>query len=373
MRRSPATPCRRARPSRASCRQRLPPWRPAPDLTRPAAPGGRARCQRADPQRVHRRASPPSRTTGRERAGRGAWSAPPPRSPGSRRRAPRCSSLYRTYGFVLTTVTATVWRPTATCGSTSSRGGSPRSSSTAISARPACRCCASSTTCWTASRSTTPRWSAGCCWRRTCPASALHAVLQPSLGDPGALTLVAQVQRQMVNGLLTADNRAFRSTGPVEGLLIVRPQQLHVSSARRPSCRSTIPTATRRISARPRPSSTSAARGSRSGSMAATARPSRRTSCATIGYRGFTTTVRRRRDLSADPLAPAVVEPGRRTSTRSRPRRRRTAGRSASRSARAATRCASGGSALEYATAGHAGRRRAAGGQLRRRCGCRRG
>ncbi len=53
------------------------------------------------------------------------------------------------------------------------------------------------------------------------PGVTLHAVLQPSADDPGALTLVAQVQRQAVNGLLTVDNRAFRQTGPQEGLLIV--------------------------------------------------------------------------------------------------------------------------------------------------------
>ena len=53
------------------------------------------------------------------------------------------------------------------------------------------------------------------------PGVSVNAVLQPSLGDPGALTLVAQVRRQVVNALLTVDNRAFRQTGPVEGLLIV--------------------------------------------------------------------------------------------------------------------------------------------------------
>lgn len=53
------------------------------------------------------------------------------------------------------------------------------------------------------------------------PGVTLHAVLQPSQGDPGALTLVAQVERQKVNGLLTFDNRAFRQTGPVEGLAIL--------------------------------------------------------------------------------------------------------------------------------------------------------
>lgn len=53
------------------------------------------------------------------------------------------------------------------------------------------------------------------------PGVTLHAVLQPSLNDPGALTLVAQVARQTVNGLVTADNRAFRQTGPVETLSVV--------------------------------------------------------------------------------------------------------------------------------------------------------
>ena len=53
------------------------------------------------------------------------------------------------------------------------------------------------------------------------PGVSVHAVLQPSADDPGALTLVAQVERQVVNGLVTADNRAFRQTGPVETLSIV--------------------------------------------------------------------------------------------------------------------------------------------------------
>lgn len=53
------------------------------------------------------------------------------------------------------------------------------------------------------------------------PGITLNAVLQPSLGEPGALTLVAQVRRQKFNGLLTADNRAFRLTGPIESLLVL--------------------------------------------------------------------------------------------------------------------------------------------------------
>lgn len=45
------------------------------------------------------------------------------------------------------------------------------------------------------------------------PGITLRAVLQPSATEPGALTLVAQVERKVVSGLLSADNRAFRLTG----------------------------------------------------------------------------------------------------------------------------------------------------------------
>ena len=45
------------------------------------------------------------------------------------------------------------------------------------------------------------------------PGVSLHAVLQPSASDPGALTLVAQVERKIASGLLSVDNRAFRLTG----------------------------------------------------------------------------------------------------------------------------------------------------------------
>ncbi len=50
------------------------------------------------------------------------------------------------------------------------------------------------------------------------PGVSLNAVLRPSEREPGALTLVAQVSRQAFSGLATADNRAFRLTGPVEYL-----------------------------------------------------------------------------------------------------------------------------------------------------------
>lgn len=50
------------------------------------------------------------------------------------------------------------------------------------------------------------------------PGITLHAVLQPSTDEPGALNLIAQVSRQPVSGLATLDNRAFVNTGPIEGL-----------------------------------------------------------------------------------------------------------------------------------------------------------
>lgn len=50
------------------------------------------------------------------------------------------------------------------------------------------------------------------------PGVNLHAVLQPSTDQPGALTLVAQVSRQAVSGLIATDNRASRLTGPIETL-----------------------------------------------------------------------------------------------------------------------------------------------------------
>lgn len=53
------------------------------------------------------------------------------------------------------------------------------------------------------------------------PGVTVRAVLSPSADDPGALTLVAQVSRQLANGLLTADNRAFRLTGPEQGLAVL--------------------------------------------------------------------------------------------------------------------------------------------------------
>ncbi len=52
------------------------------------------------------------------------------------------------------------------------------------------------------------------------PGVTLHAVLQPAPDDPGALMLVAQVSRQAVSALATADNRAWVNVGPIEGLVL---------------------------------------------------------------------------------------------------------------------------------------------------------
>jgi hemolysin activation/secretion protein len=52
------------------------------------------------------------------------------------------------------------------------------------------------------------------------PGVRLRAVLRPSGDGPGALTLVAQVARTAVSGLLSADNRASPLTGPQEALLV---------------------------------------------------------------------------------------------------------------------------------------------------------
>ena len=53
------------------------------------------------------------------------------------------------------------------------------------------------------------------------PGVTMHAVLQPSADDPGALNLIAQVSRQAISGLATVDNRAFVHTGPIEALGVV--------------------------------------------------------------------------------------------------------------------------------------------------------
>ncbi len=50
------------------------------------------------------------------------------------------------------------------------------------------------------------------------PGVTLRTVLRPSAGDPGALSLVAQVSRKSLSGLFAADNRNYSGTGPEGGL-----------------------------------------------------------------------------------------------------------------------------------------------------------
>ncbi len=50
------------------------------------------------------------------------------------------------------------------------------------------------------------------------PGVSLSTVLEPSKEDPGALTLIAQVSLKHVTGQVSADNRAFYLTGPIEFL-----------------------------------------------------------------------------------------------------------------------------------------------------------
>lgn len=50
------------------------------------------------------------------------------------------------------------------------------------------------------------------------PGVSVRAVLRPSVEEPGALTLVAQVTRQAYGGQVTLDNRAFDRVGPIQGL-----------------------------------------------------------------------------------------------------------------------------------------------------------
>lgn len=52
------------------------------------------------------------------------------------------------------------------------------------------------------------------------PGVSVGAVLEPNAAAPGALTLVAEVSRRPVSGLVTADNRGFDETGPAEGLVV---------------------------------------------------------------------------------------------------------------------------------------------------------
>ena len=52
------------------------------------------------------------------------------------------------------------------------------------------------------------------------PGITVRSVLRPSADDPAAVTLIAQVSRKAFDGLLVADNRAFRQTGPQQLLAL---------------------------------------------------------------------------------------------------------------------------------------------------------
>lgn len=52
------------------------------------------------------------------------------------------------------------------------------------------------------------------------PGLTVRSTLNPSTGDPGALTLVAQVSRRPVSGYISADNRGFQYSGPEQGLAV---------------------------------------------------------------------------------------------------------------------------------------------------------
>ncbi|MBX0346176.1 ShlB/FhaC/HecB family hemolysin secretion/activation protein [Acetobacter sp. TBRC 12305] len=49
----------------------------------------------------------------------------------------------------------------------------------------------------------------------------LRAVLQNANREPGALTLIADVSRQAVSAMISADNRGYENTGPEEALVVV--------------------------------------------------------------------------------------------------------------------------------------------------------
>jgi len=58
------------------------------------------------------------------------------------------------------------------------------------------------------------------------PGITIQSFLRPSASDPSALSLVAQVSRESVSGLLTADNRGYKGTGPEQVLASISANSL---------------------------------------------------------------------------------------------------------------------------------------------------
>jgi hemolysin activation/secretion protein len=53
------------------------------------------------------------------------------------------------------------------------------------------------------------------------PGVTVNTVLRPSTAEPGALTLIAQVHRNLFSALAVIDNAASKTTGPDEGLFVI--------------------------------------------------------------------------------------------------------------------------------------------------------
>ncbi len=51
------------------------------------------------------------------------------------------------------------------------------------------------------------------------PGLSVRSTLNPSAGDAGELTLIAQVSRKPISGFVSADNRAYDLTGPEQGVI----------------------------------------------------------------------------------------------------------------------------------------------------------
>ena len=239
--------CPAARPTVGRARNGPPP---------PSAPGCRgaqsagARHQRRG-RRGHRVSAAGDRAARRRRGRAGGATA------ADRRGAPgdRCSAT------APTAMCSPPSRRTSTtmagCALSSPRAASPASGSMAISARPATRCCASSTGSPRSSRSIRSRWSATCCWRRTCRVSACAPCWSRRPINPARSTWSPR-----------SAGRRFPASHPSTTAPSTRPGRssssacwtstASASSARRPKSPITTPSRTARISARPQPRCSSA-------------------------------------------------------------------------------------------------------------------